>query len=800
VKKILAIVLAVILTLTLLLPGVAFATGNHNCLDMTHYNGSVPGKTYWCGPCSGTSIGRYYRDVVDRDECGPVIEGFEWGNDGDSLDTNGGNVDWTVTVWGPAYAEIDTSQHHSGTRSAEFYRLWDEEDGYVEASYSDYHPTWRGFWLMTDGNVRPTTITGDGQHAILVKVNGNTLQYSDGAWHDTGFYLSPYTWYLIEFKNINWGTATYSIYVGGNCVQDGVPMWSYTGYNGITAYYSCEYTGSFWIDDIFNPVVSEDFEWGNDGDSLDTDGGDVDWTVTVAGPAYAEIDTSQHHLGTRSAEFYRLWDEEDGYVEASYSDYRPTWRGFWLMTDGNVRPTTITGDGQHAIEVKVNGQALQYYYGGWQSTSFSLVPYTWHLIEFKNINWGTATYSIYGDGNCVQDGVPMCSDIVYNGITAYSSCENTGSFWIDDIDVPIVDYPALPADDAMYDRLYDYMDTGTLGPTYPVDYGLGFVEMALHYGYDNFSYVYDDNVTHADYDAIVKNAIDHGWPIALAAMGLLSGFSGVEALYTDETHGDNHWPCTVGHWIAIKGYHDGYMGHAHVVICTDSWSGADNLYLDWDQLVDVVGDNLKAVIIKDVDPDGDGPCVEDFEWGDDGTSLSAWGGEVDWDVSTSGASKAEIDVIPARPGGTGTRSARIYRASGKTVYAYYKLLQPSYIGFWVRKDGKAYASIYNGDGSRYISVHINSAEQLQWWDGAYHTVYTVSPNTWYKIEFKDINWTAGTYDIYIYNANGNLLAYKTGANMKSGVGYPGNLYFGSWSQSGTFWIDDINDSLRPLGG
>jgi alpha-tubulin suppressor-like RCC1 family protein len=350
-------------------------------------------------------------------------------------------------------------------------------------------------------------------------------------------------------------------------------------------------------------------------------------------------------------------------------------------------------------------------------------------------------------------------------------------------------YAFLPGPSSeMYNRLHAYMDTAILGTTYPYNYGPGFVEMALHYGYDNFSYVHYETVAKDDYEVIVE-AIDNGWPVALASTGLLVGFRGVDAISTDEQHLTHHWPCTVWHFIAIKGYDRWYEGHDHVVICTDSWSWASNLYLDWDELIDEVGEFLEMVIIKDVDPDGDGPFVEDFEWGNDGIRLANWqsnGGEVDWEVTVNGDSVAEIDDYEPH---TGTKCARFYK-DGTVVRGYYSLKQPSYIGFWVKKDSAAYASFINGDGSKIIDVKFNSAEELRYYTGsAYIYVTTLSPNTWYHIEFKNINWGAGTYDIYVDGS------YEKTATMRSGPGYPKNLYFESVSGSGTFWIDDIIDLI-----
>jgi len=178
--------------------------------------------------------------------------------------------------------------------------------------------------------------------------------------------------------------------------------------------------------------------------------------------------------------------------------------------------------------------------------------------------------------------------------------------------------------------------------------------------------------------------------------------------------------------------------------------------------------------------------VEDFEWGNDGDSLATDGGDVDWTVYTSGGAVAEIDTAQKH---TGTRSALLCRGSGGFAYAYYQLRHPSYIGFWVRKDKTAYASIYNGDGAYAINFCINWAENVRYYDGSYHTVYKISPNTWYHIELKNINWGAHTYDIYV-----NGICRKTGAQMSRGIFYCNYVYFAHRFCSGKFWIDDITDS------
>lgn len=159
----------------------------------------------------------------------------------------------------------------------------------------------------------------------------------------------------------------------------------------------------------------------------------------------------------------------------------------------------------------------------------------------------------------------------------------------------------------MYDRLKYHMGTTWYGFTHWDDYGPGFVAMTEEKGYDNFSYEYYSPYSDAgpvtdDFYWVIEEAIDNGWPVALASIDMWNGFRGVDALPGSD--GNGNWPCTVWHWIAIRGYEYsastfGYTW-GYQVVCTDSYSHADELWLDWRQLVDEVGeDNLRAYVIKD---------------------------------------------------------------------------------------------------------------------------------------------------------------------------------------------------------
>jgi hypothetical protein len=1000
VKNRLLIAIAVVLIFTLLLTSVALADQSHrkvvydpyggkkisNWLDMSYFCVSTEehsGSCY-CGPSSGLSIGQYYRDAMDPGEDEGLItttEDFEWGSDGTSLGVEPppGDVDWAVSATGGSYAEIDSGTASSGLKSAEFCRDGGTND--ISAHYACPAADYLGFYVMKDDDSYFFFEHGDMLAKIAVRItDGEAMQYCDDIGYQTiGDPEAPILadrFYLIEFRNIDWAAETYDIYLNGDLMKHEAGMQSSSSANAI-ARFSNTYPGnigSFWIDDTFSyRTVTEDFEWGSDGTSLGVEPplGDVDWWVNWAGgyqwgTAVAEIETDIGHVhsGAGSARLNR--GESGGYLQAYYMQAPPTYRRFFFQKDASSVLYTTDGDGEHRIFVRViqneqGDQKVQYYDGvSWEDAyTVGEDEALWHCIEFRNIDWTNATYEIWVDGVCAENDAAMNPTPMgdYNGMTAfYNSGGDVPSAWpndcwIDDVLDLRVGYPDLPADDSMYDSLWDHMDVNEgffYGYTDPLNYGPGFVQMALHYGYDNFCYDYDDSVNNSDgnsdglpddFKAIV-DAIDNGWPVALAGVGMLQGFQGVEEEWTD---GDpDNWPCELWHWIAIKGYtywQSLWDGHTwdHFILCTDSYSGADNLMLDWDNLVDLIGENLRAVIIRDGDyspeitrlellpetgenpvntihevtatvydqfghamngvdvswsmigvgsfsgtpesptdangqahalitssapgtstvrcevmgdsfvydtgtcdwiPAGattlellpqtgenpvntihevtatvydqfgyamdgvdvswsvvgvgsfsgtpesptdangqahalitssapgtstvtcevmgnpliidtttaDWTCLEDFEWGSGGTSLAASGGDVTWGVQAGGYSNAVITTTHRH----GTKGGRLYCDGSYTVTASYSQSPaPTYRAFYVRKDNYSYFQTTNTYFYRMVSVTINTNEMLQYYDGSLHNVCQLDDYTWYLIELKNINYSAGTFDIYV---------------------------------------------------
>ena len=332
----------------------------------------------------------------------------------------------------------------------------------------------------------------------------------------------------------------------------------------------------------------------------------------------------------------------------------------------------------------------------------------------------------------------------------------------------------------MYCDLCSRMGIVSGAPVYPYMYGPGFVGMTKYSGYHNFGHTQDyfsqvEMGTMEDFWQI-KDSIDKGWPVALFCGGQ----------FAEELSGGDRsssFPPSGAHWVAIRGYRtpDAQCPY-YVIRVTDSASGKSDLWLNWKNLGNVGASTWYFCTIKDT-------VIDDFEWGYDGRSLSASGGSITWTVQKAGSSVAEIDTDVAF---TGTKSARFYRDGSNDVKAYYSLVKPSYIGFYIRKQNAANADAYIGDGTRKLYTRINSSQDLQYYDATgWHTVcrlYQIA-SSGYLIEYKNINWTTGRYDICV---DGDLK--KSGASMQTTTADKDKMCFANLVGSGSFWIDDIFQS------
>ena len=214
-----------------------------------YYKTSSYHEIYANGQLAGTQVierGPVYLDFDVPNQ----IEDFEWGDDGDSLATSQGEVEWTVYGFWGSSAEIDEDVWYLGTRSAKIHK----GPFMVYASYEQFQPDYIGCYLMKDATSYPYIANGDGYSRICMHITSSgAIQYKDDAgWQDTEsqIEIDPGTWYLIELRNISWIFDRYDIYVDGDLVESWVPMYHYSCQDGRTYYGNSEGIGNFWIDVI----------------------------------------------------------------------------------------------------------------------------------------------------------------------------------------------------------------------------------------------------------------------------------------------------------------------------------------------------------------------------------------------------------------------------------------------------------------------------------------------------------------------------------------------------------------------
>lgn len=172
---------------------------------------------------------------------------------------------------------------------------------------------------------------------------------------------------------------------------------------------------------------------------------------------------------------------------------------------------------------------------------------------------------------------------------------------------------------------------------------------------------------------------------------------------------------------------------------------------------------------------------DDFEWGNDGDDITDSGGDITWSKTEAGTAK-----ISTEQAYSGTRSAKLtylilayFTWAADTGYA---------IHCRIRKSGSVGIVLTHGNGSKRILVGYDVDEKLYYWDdeGQFDTGASIVVDTQTLLEIRNIDWTAGTYDIY----QDNVLV-KSSATMYTDAGYTNQIGFDASIGSGSVYIDDV---------
>lgn len=179
---------------------------------------------------------------------------------------------------------------------------------------------------------------------------------------------------------------------------------------------------------------------------------------------------------------------------------------------------------------------------------------------------------------------------------------------------------------------------------------------------------------------------------------------------------------------------------------------------------------------------------DDFEWGSDTDPLTDDGGGIDWSVTALGTSLAEIETTGPY---AGTRCARLYRDGTNPVTAYFTqsgITASQVISWRVKKDDTADHLMYHGDGSSVITVRIQTNEQIRYRDPStwVDTGATVVAGDWYKLEVRNADWVAKTYDIYLDN-----ILIQSAADMHTAAWAPNIIQLYNWAGTSNVYLDNV---------
>ncbi len=179
-------------------------------------------------------------------------------------------------------------------------------------------------------------------------------------------------------------------------------------------------------------IQIEDFEWGSDGDDLDTDGGTVDWTAGGSGTSVADIDTAQAFRGTRSGRLYR-----DGtnipfaqWPQVAGSDYAIRFRH---RKDATSESRLYHGNGTKMIQLAIQAdEDIVYYDTAWQDTGSNVTEATWELFELKALNFTAGTFEIWFNGSKIADAT-MRTIASYQDVARFTNEVGTSEVWLDNL-------------------------------------------------------------------------------------------------------------------------------------------------------------------------------------------------------------------------------------------------------------------------------------------------------------------------------------------------------------------------------
>jgi hypothetical protein len=213
--------------------------------------------------------------------------------------------------------------------------------------------------------------------------------------------------------------------------------------------------------------VFDDFEWGSDGDPLTDDGGAIDWTLDVGGSSIADIDTSQHYSGTRSA----LLQTDGSNSAGAYFSQSPISSSQVISVrvrkDNTSRLLLYHGDGiSKLISTTIHNDERVGYRdssGTWVYLDDTVSVGEWHSFQITNADWTAGTFDIYLDGILVKSGAEMSALSSHGNAVKFWNYYNPGAsdLWLDEVAVWDVEDESGTYSEGTYDLPITSLDANT---------------------------------------------------------------------------------------------------------------------------------------------------------------------------------------------------------------------------------------------------------------------------------------------------------------------------------------------------
>ena len=139
-----------------------------------------------------------------------VFDDFERGANGDTV----GGI-WTETT---AHVHISTEQAYSGTRCAKLVAATGTNPKMTISDTNENIAVQMMVWKEPNSYIYFIKGAGYAKIAYCYINNTEDLRYNDGSDKDSGINGVENAWQLVELKNFNWSTLTYSVMINTNTV------------------------------------------------------------------------------------------------------------------------------------------------------------------------------------------------------------------------------------------------------------------------------------------------------------------------------------------------------------------------------------------------------------------------------------------------------------------------------------------------------------------------------------------------------------------------------------------------------